>query len=293
MKLFLRLLYPIVCVGIGWIIGSKHQAPPIVLEKTDQLLLATEGAIKEALSERESVIATLKKTATTLAPSPGNKQDTRKTKPGDSTADIPEDGEDDIIVLAAAPSGVAPAPVANDEIILGENGVAPFLKLCKLSKISNALPVNSRGEVKNYKPFVDVNGVTMAMMPVRTACVSSGFGPRNGKLHKGIDYFSKEGGMIFAAGDGQIVEAEYRNDYGYTVLINHGNDYFTRYAHLAGFSKGVVVGAAVPRGFGLGEMGRSSGYNIPIHLHFELLKGDYNNPKKSFGLKPVSIYSFK
>ena len=146
MKLFLRLLYPIVCVGIGWIIGSKHQAPPIVLEKTDQLLLATEGAIKEALSERESVIATLKKTATTLAPSPDNSRGDRKTKPEDAPADI--------IVLAAAPSGVAPAPVANDEIILGENGVAPFLKLCKLSKISNALPVNSRGEVKIISPLL-------------------------------------------------------------------------------------------------------------------------------------------
>jgi len=75
-------------------------------------------------------------------------------------------------------------------------------------------------------------------------------------------------------------------------LINHGNGYYTRYAHLAGFKKGVVVGAAVPRGFELGEMGQTAAFKIPKHLHFELLEGDYKNPKKSFGLEPVDMLSF-
>jgi murein DD-endopeptidase MepM/ murein hydrolase activator NlpD len=39
-------------------------------------------------------------------------------------------------------------------------------------------------------------------------------------------------------------------------------------------------------------MGNSAGYQIPIHLHYEVLVGDYANPKGSFGLKPVDPLSF-
>jgi len=39
-------------------------------------------------------------------------------------------------------------------------------------------------------------------------------------------------------------------------------------------------------------MGNTASYAIPIHLHYELLLGDYNNPRQSFGLTPRSPFDF-
>ncbi len=251
MGLLSRLFYTGACVGVGWIIGSKYAAPPVILETTDRLVLTTKDKISKALEDVRSVDE--------LAP-----EDIAK-------GDIPA------------------VHVTKTDEKLYDTYLATSLKLCRTS-ISNAPSANSENIVMQYKPLVKVGGIDMAVMPVKNACLSSGYGRRKGKLHKGVDYFSKTGGAIFAAADGQIVEAEYRDDYGFTVLLNHGNGYFTRYAHLKEFSEGVKIGSAVPRGFKLGPMGQTAGYAIPKHLHFEVLKGDYDTPKKSFGLETVDIF---
>jgi murein DD-endopeptidase MepM/ murein hydrolase activator NlpD len=42
----------------------------------------------------------------------------------------------------------------------------------------------------------------------------------------------------------------------------------------------------------IGLMGNSAAYSIPIHLHYEVLLGDYDTPRQSFGLEPRSPFSF-
>ena len=244
--------YSFICIGIGWLIGSKFAAPPIIFDAADRIYLASKARIAEALED-------------------------------DSAGETP----------SAAPTVPSQNPDTANHTnqSLPAHALAGIVKLCKMS-ISNAPVLNSSGGVEAYTQLVDIKGVTFAMMPVKDACISSGFGRRKGKLHKGVDYYSRSGGSVFAAADGQIVEAVYRSDYGFTVLLNHGNGYFTRYAHLKEFKPGVKIGAVVPLGFELGGMGQSSGFAIPIHLHFELLIGDYDTPKKSFGLTPVDIYNF-
>lgn len=284
MRLLFRILYPLCCGLIGWAIGATYRAPPVVIETTDRLVIASGDMIREALRTREGVIDDLKD---------DGELDNNSPNDGVVVAEIdgPGTSEKKTVTIKTAKGKLTPAPISPVEEILSANGLAPFLKLCKMNRISNAPPIDSHAHVKTYRQLIDIEGITMAMMPVRDACLSSGFGRRRGKLHKGVDYYSKKGGTIFAAADGQILEADYRDDYGFTILLNHGNGYFTRYAHLASFSEGVVVGAAVPIGFALGPMGKTAGYNIPKHLHFEVLKGDYNTPKKSFGLKPVDLHA--
>src|SRR5262249_14577844 len=123
-------------------------------------------------------------------------------------------------------------------------------------------------------------------------CLSSGFGMRDGRLHKGVDYYAPEGGPIFAAADGVIVERKYRDDYGNMLLIDHGNGVYTRYAHLSSFSGNTEVGAHVTAGSQIGLMGNTAAYPIPVHLHFELLLGNYDNPQGSFGLMPHSPFTY-
>ena len=95
-----------------------------------------------------------------------------------------------------------------------------------------------------------------------------------------------------AAGDGTIVEIKYREDYGNMIVIDHGGGVYTRYAHLASFGKGLSAGVSVRAGEQIGLMGNTAGYQIPMHLHYELLLGDYNTPKASFGLEPVDPLTF-
>jgi murein DD-endopeptidase MepM/ murein hydrolase activator NlpD len=145
--------------------------------------------------------------------------------------------------------------------------------------------------VSAFAPVVVVNGVRVAVGPVRGACLSSGYGPRNSRLHKGVDYHSDVGGPVLAGGDGVVVEMVYRNDYGNMLLIDHGDGVYTRYAHLASFAPRLTLGVAVAAGEQIGLMGNTGAYAIPVHLHYEVLTGDYGTPKKSFGLTSVDPFA--
>ena len=63
-------------------------------------------------------------------------------------------------------------------------------------------------------------------------------------------------------------------------------------AHLAVFAPDLTEGANVQLGTPLGPMGNSASYAIPVHLHYEVLVGDYETPSKSFGLTPRNIFDY-
>lgn len=101
--------------------------------------------------------------------------------------------------------------------------------------------------------------------------ISSTFGTRWGRLHKGIDIARTNRSTkptIVAAESGTIEKAgNTGNGYGNMVIINHGNGLKTLYAHLSSFD--VKVGQKVERGNKIGVMG-STGNSTGIHLHFEV-----------------------
>ncbi len=163
------------------------------------------------------------------------------------------------------------------------------LPFCPGMTVQNG-PPRAGTLVANYRPVVNVNGVALAVNPTQGACLSSGFGPRNGRTHKGLDFHSADGGPVLAAGDGVVIEKKYRDDYGNMLLIDHGQGVYTRYAHLSGFARDLNIGDNVSAGEVIGLMGNTASYAIPIHLHYEVLLGDYANPRGSFGLTPHSPF---
>ena len=199
--------------------------------------------------------------------------------------------------VTPTPSPV-PAPPSTTQVIVPSatpaDPLAIFpasLELCPRMAVTNA-PPSKDARVVAYHQRVKVKDAIIAVFPSPGACLSSGYGPRNERLHKGLDFHAASGGPVLAGGDGTIVELKYREDYGNMILVDHGGGVFTRYAHLASFARGLSPGVTVRAGDSLGLMGNSAAYQIPIHLHYELLMGDYNTPKASFGLESADPLSF-
>lgn len=106
---------------------------------------------------------------------------------------------------------------------------------------------------------------------------SSGFGPRWGRFHQGIDIASDVGTPIYAALGGVVTHAGSRWDYGLAVEITHSNGMVTRYAHCSKML--VTVGQSVKAGQHIAAMGLTGRVTGP-HLHFEVLvNGVQVNPR--------------
>ncbi len=112
--------------------------------------------------------------------------------------------------------------------------------------------------------------------PVVSPSISSTFGMRWGKFHKGIDITGNKN--IIAADNGKVMETGYKSDYGNYIIINHMNGYQTLYGHLSKIS--TSEGKIVEKGEKIGVMG-STGDSTGVHLHFEIIKsGNVQNPLK-------------
>lgn len=104
--------------------------------------------------------------------------------------------------------------------------------------------------------------------------VASGFGMRMHPIHKivkfhaGMDFTAPVGSEIHATGNGRVVLADYAsNGYGLHVIIDHGFDYSTLYAHLDEIN--VRAGQVVKRGDVIGRVG-NTGLSVGPHLHYEV-----------------------
>ena len=101
-----------------------------------------------------------------------------------------------------------------------------------------------------------------------TGVITSGYGKRWGKMHKGIDIAGPVGTPIIAVAPGEVMTAGWNSGgYGNLVELKHSDGSLTLYAH----NSRVLVrrGQQVQQGQLIAEMG-SSGYSTGPHLHFEI-----------------------
>jgi murein DD-endopeptidase MepM/ murein hydrolase activator NlpD len=96
--------------------------------------------------------------------------------------------------------------------------------------------------------------------------LSSKFGKRGRKFHKGIDLAVNVGTPIVAIAAGEVVFSGKRRGYGGTVVIDHGN-YLSLYAHCSKMM--ARVGDVVKQGDFIAKSGRT-GNARGAHLHFEI-----------------------
>lgn len=119
-------------------------------------------------------------------------------------------------------------------------------------------------------------------VPGYESAVSSSYGWRTDPytfertFHNGTDIPAPIGTIIIAAADGIVIEAGWKGGYGNAVVINHGSNVTTLYAHNS--SLAVHAGQTVKAGQVIARVG-STGRSTGPHLHFEVRKnGEYTNP---------------
>lgn len=97
--------------------------------------------------------------------------------------------------------------------------------------------------------------------------LTSRYGPRWGRMHTGIDVAAPGGTSIAAAKAGTVLYTGWMGGYGNLVVLDHGDDVVTLYAHQSRIAVG--EGQALTQGQVLGYVG-STGHSTGNHLHFEI-----------------------
>jgi len=91
------------------------------------------------------------------------------------------------------------------------------------------------------------------------------------KFHEGMDFSASVGTEVYATGNGTVLSAGRDMDggYGNQVILDHGFNYSTRYAHLSRIF--VKPGQKILRGQIIGYVG-NTGKSTSPHLHYEVRK---------------------
>ncbi|HET6630185.1 MAG TPA: peptidoglycan DD-metalloendopeptidase family protein [Woeseiaceae bacterium] len=122
--------------------------------------------------------------------------------------------------------------------------------------------------------------------PVDFTRISSAFNPHRRhpilntiRAHQGVDYAAPTGTPIKAAGDGKIIFRGRKGGYGNCIVIQHGGNITTLYAHMSRFEKSVGLNDRVRQGDVIGYVGHT-GLATASHLHYEYrVNGVHRNPR--------------
>lgn len=93
------------------------------------------------------------------------------------------------------------------------------------------------------------------------------------KAHKGVDYAAARGTPVLATADGLVARIGRNGGYGKAIMLKHGQNYSTLYAHLNGFARNLGKGDRVKQGQVIGFVG-STGLATGPHLHYEFRVND-------------------
>ncbi len=96
---------------------------------------------------------------------------------------------------------------------------------------------------------------------------TSGFGPRWGAFHAGIDIANVTNTPILAVLDGTVLDSGPAQGYGQWIRLLHDDGTITVYGHMETLD--VAVGERVKAGQKIAGMG-NRGFSTGTHLHFEV-----------------------
>lgn len=171
--------------------------------------------------------------------------------------------------------------------------VPPEAELCAVSPAS-VCAMSSEDKADIRSKIAEIFGgrrnprVPDLIFPVRSGILSSPFGYRHGIFHSGLDIAASKGEPVRACADGRVVLTGTRKgfrSYGLAVLVDHGRDVLTHYAHLSRIL--VKRGEKVHKGQTIALVGNTGRTTSP-HLHLEVKVGSkFYNPYVHFAPSEV------
>ncbi len=142
-----------------------------------------------------------------------------------------------------------------------------------------------KGDANYFTPSGRSMRKAFLRSPVDFRRISSNFNPERwhpvlGKKrpHQGTDYAAAIGTPIKASGDGKVIWRGTKGGYGKTIILQHGGNITTLYAHMNAYQKNVTSGSRVKQGQIIGYVGKTGRVTGP-HLHYEFrVAGVHKNP---------------
>jgi len=127
--------------------------------------------------------------------------------------------------------------------------------------------------------YYDKDGVSLRGTFLRSAIkfsrISSTFGMRKHPIakewrkHAGVDFAAPTGTPIMATADGTVDFIGWQNGYGKIIVLRHGNNIITMFAHQSRFAKNLKKSEQVSQGDIIGYVG-TTGWSTGAHLHYEM-----------------------
>jgi len=162
-----------------------------------------------------------------------------------------------------------------------ENGSILFAEFYNQNNRYTA--VRHEGKNKKWEYFNEDGGSlekAFLKAPLDFAYVSSHFNPNRRhpilntiRAHNGVDYAAKRGTPIRATGEGVIQSVGWKSGYGRTIVLRHGGEITTLYAHMEKYHPSMAKGMKVSQGQTIGYVG-DSGLATAPHLHYEFRIGE-------------------
>ena len=162
-----------------------------------------------------------------------------------------------------------------------ENGSILFAEFYNQNNRYTA--VRHEGKNKKWEYFNEDGGSlekAFLKAPLDFAYVSSHFNPNRRhpilntiRAHNGVDYAANRGTPIRATGEGVIQSVGWKSGYGRTIVLRHGGEITTLYAHMDKYHPSIAKGMKVSQGQTIGYVG-DSGLATAPHLHYEFRIGE-------------------
>ncbi|AFY54794.1 metalloendopeptidase-like membrane protein [Rivularia sp. PCC 7116] len=166
--------------------------------------------------------------------------------------------------------------IVNASVSLGQSNQTLAVEPAELnSEVSTIQPLPPLAVIEKYLPQpIDQNTFPPSLDDAKIAYIwpakgvlTSGYGMRWGRMHRGIDIANKIGTPIVAAADGVVTFEGRQRGYGKIIDVRHIDGSLTRYAH--NHRHFVKLGQKVQQGQTIAHMG-STGFSTGPHLHFEI-----------------------
>jgi murein DD-endopeptidase MepM/ murein hydrolase activator NlpD len=253
--------------------NSGEDISPVALEYYDASTDEAEQAQVQPTNNQATVRAGESSATPTLAASLRSQQ----AESGWSVTDVATEGETVARVNApdTAENAIEESSVGGSTSALDQPGLLAAAPLNPdVYRNSPSLPIGAT--VFPNMPILPESDEFLPETPNRfngyvwpaQGVLTSGYGWRWGRMHRGIDIAGPVGTPIVAAASGVVVQAGWNSGgYGNLVDIRHADGSMTRYAHNSRLL--VSAGQQVRQGQQIAAMG-STGYSTGPHLHFEV-----------------------